>query len=241
MQIALTILLTLVCAATLPLVLFRTGALRVIRLWPALLYTAITLLLPDLYACWQGQVAVLCLVPFYLLLPKARMLPQIPQLVFYATLLLMTGGLVCTGLLCYLPLLLLALLYQQVLSIRSFLAMVIAIGCFVIWFYTLSWLCGAEGWGYSIPAMRSTPHAPIGIYSLILQVGLCCIGLYFIAKNLWRIGRSGQMRRFSILYSTTCIMLGMLLTVLPEGGEANTPQMVYAFCVISALYTTRNL
>ena len=244
-ETALTILLLLLVAATLPLVLLRTGITRILRLWPALLYIVLCLLLPGMLTQWRSQLAVAAIVPLYPMLQTLRKAAHpLPQ-VFYMTLLLLLGSLAVPSLVLYVPLFWLMMMNQQVFSLRLWTTSLLAIAFFSVWYAVAVWV-----WNVPFPyfdafrlsdflQLSTLSTEPSALYTLGVYAVLLMLGIFFTAKNLWRIGRSSSQRRFAIFYSALTLIVALVLTlVLSTDLE---PLIVYPFCFTAVLYSTRNL
>lgn len=236
MIIALTILLILVIAAGLVWECFRTGITRMYTLWPALLYVLLNLACPEAYSAWQAQLAVAGIMLLTLRLDRTYLASHVQEVCFADTLLLLLGSFVYPTLYIYIPILWLALMYQQSFSGKACLASLIAVGVFFIWYGIYLYLSGHEPMihlpQFGLPEMGIVQLVVVGILVLITFYLLLCI--------YWRFGRTSRRRRFMTNLHLAYFLPALALTIFSQDGAADLPLMIYPICILAVLYQRRN-
>lgn len=236
MIIALTILLAIAVAAGLVWECYHAGVTRMYTLWPAALYLALTAACPAAYTAWQGQLAVVALMMLTIRLDRTYLEAHAQEVCFTSTLALLVASLLHPALYAYIPVMLIALIYQQAFTLRALLAILIAIGTFAVWYAIYLYLLGyGELIHWPHLMLPTMPIWQLAILSVILIAAI-----YMLFCIFWRFGRISRRRRFMTSLHTMYFVVAVVYSLFTADGAICLPLLIYPTCILAVLYKRRN-
>lgn len=232
-----TLLLVLLNGLCLMRLLYHSGITHYMENLPVVLYLWINTVFSPMHALWQSQIAILLLMVVVLFLHESYHDTSSQEKTMLGTLLILISSLFLHEFVWLIPIFWGALVYQQALTVRSFMASLIAIA-FFSFYYAIA--CYSID---SVPAyqlIRPTEwffrSSEISLVSMVEGVAVMILGLFFSFHLLWRLYREGNRTRFFICLYIAFLLLGGILTGLFSYDESGLSLMLYAFSLLATLY-----
>lgn len=190
---------------------------------------------PELHTAWTDELAILLLTPVVYLLQQTRLNPQAQELAFISTLLLLIGGIFIPEMLWMIPVLWIALIYQQAFTFRTFTASVIALGLAGIYLLSLRlYFPTAHVWD-----LLAAPYREGVSLSTTIAVELIITGVLVVAimgQVLWRIHKENNHVRFVVVLCIMMFLMELLLFSLPWYRHSSWSLVLYTSTLIASIY-----
>lgn len=229
--LGLTMALVMINGVCLMLMFYFTNVTRYREPLSLVLYLWFVTAFPELHTAWQPQLAVLLFTPVVVILQRTRLNPQSQEMVFIATLLILLASFLLPMMLGLIPVLWLALVYQQSLSLRSFLASWVAIMLLVVYL-----VLGHIYFAVPLPWSIRLAAMPIALSTWITLAVAVLLAVVILGQVLWRIHKENNHTRFVVALSVLIFLVGGIATLIPSFGLLSCLPMLYAATWMAAIY-----
>lgn len=234
-----TMLLSVVNAFIIMLLFYHAGVTRYRVGLPMVSYLLLMAAFPAIHADWRAQVAIVFIAPVVLLIHNVHLNPETQEESFVATLLICVSSLFMPTMIWLVPVLWVGFVLQQALSLRTFLASLMAIAVFAL-YYAITWFLAGR-WGYVL--LLAMPSLSIGWFGPVLSTAdqirmyvLLAVMVWFVIELLIYIDRVSMRERTFTLVFLALLLTVLLMTFFPIDGQNNSPLPVYAASVMATLY-----
>lgn len=208
---------------------------RFFSLIPMLLYVGITACYPSLHGCWQAQVGILSFSPIIIMLHRAQYDQNCQRMIFYATLFLIASACFRPVIAIFVPVLLFAMIYLGLLTLRTWLAMMMAIAAGCIYYaLAIRFLPIRTELLYGVPVLQYVSES-LTLRDWIQSGVLLTLITAATGQILWRIGREGHDVRYATSLFVSIGIIGGITAYIPLAGQNITSILIYAFASIGSL------
>lgn len=227
-----TMILVVLNGVAAMMMFYRTNITRYREPLTIVLYIWFSSAFPAIHSDWKLQLALLLITPIIYLLQQTRQNPQAQELAFVSTLLLLLASMLMPPLVWLVPVIWISLIYQQALTLRSFLATLIAICLVAVYGAVCYWYFPA----LSILSWGSDHFVSVADIAWWEQLTLAALVIMASGQIVWRIHKENNHTRFVVILSILILASGILLRFVSDWGTMVWPLLVYIATLLLSVY-----
>lgn len=232
-----TLGLTILNGLGLTLLFYESGVTRFLQALPFILYLVVFSSFHGFHTYWQAQLAILLLQPTILFLQHSHLNAKSQETAFISSIFLLVASLFLPAVVWFIPLYWVGLIYQQAFSIRTFLASVLAIAVFAIYYaiayYFVDWV---PEYAIIRPVSFIINMENGGLEYLIYACVVIAVSIFLSANVLWRLHRENNRTRFMAVLFGNMLIGTSVLTLIPVVGSNNLPLLLFVCVALAELY-----